>query len=150
MIPVKSLVSGMAIALAAAPPLAQATALNRIALIMAPFTPSPNLTYADLVLATFTGSAPKVVPLGTQQAGIDPVTGQNVITIVEPAGGWRFQATDTVNLPQSIFGFALFDSTGPGPLIATELLAVPVTLTAALQEINLGTAKLTLVLSPLS
>jgi hypothetical protein len=136
--------------LAAAVPLDQATALNRVGLVMAPFVPSGNLAYADLTFATFTGATPKTVALGAQQVGIDPVTGDQIITIVEPAGGWRFQATASTNLPQTIYGFALFDSTGPGPLIATELLPNPITIAASGQELNLGTVKLVVVQQPLS
>lgn len=150
MTPVASLIEAMAVALSDSVPLAQASALNRVGLVMAPFTPSPTTAYADLVLATFTGATPKTVALGAQGAAQDPVTNQQVITIVEPVGGWRFVTTDAVNLPQTIYGFALFDSTGPGPLIGCELLSEPVTLVAAGQEINLGTVKFTLVLSPLS
>ena len=150
MTPSAALVAQIATALATTTPLDQASALNRVALVMAPFTPTPQTLYADLVLATFTGSTPKTVALGAQGAAQDPVTNQEVITIVEPVGGWRFVTSDAVNLPQTIYGFALFDSTGPGPLIGSQILEEPVTLTAAGQEINLGTVKFTLVLNPLS
>ena len=150
MTPVSSLVTAMATALAGSAPLDQVTALNRVGLVMAPFTPSPTTAYADLTFATFTGATPKTVASGAQGSAQYPVTQQMVITIVEPVGGWRFVTTDAVNLPQTIYGFALFDSTGPGPLIGSELLPEPVTLVAAGQEINLGTVKLTMVLTPLS
>jgi hypothetical protein len=73
-----------------------------------------------------------------------------VITIVEPLGGWRFVTSDAVNLPQTIYGYALFDSTGGPDLLASQLLPEPITLVAAGQEINLDTVKLTMVLTPLS
>jgi hypothetical protein len=73
-----------------------------------------------------------------------------VITIVEPLGGWRFVTSDAVNLPQTIYGYALYDSTGTPELIASQLLPEPIDLVAAGQEINLGTVKLTMVLTPLS
>jgi hypothetical protein len=150
MTPVQSLVTAMATALANTPPLDQVAADNRVGLVMAPFTPSPSTAYADLVLATFTGATPKVVALGAQGSAQDPVSNQMVITIVEPLGGWRFVTSDAVNLPQTIYGYALFDSTGGPDLLASQLLPEPITLVAAGQEINLDTVKLTMVLTPLS
>lgn len=137
-------------ALANAVPLDQATALNRVALIKAPFTPDENLAYADLTLADFDGSTVLTVALGAQQVGVDPISGQQLITILEPAGGWRWITTGVTSLPQTIYGFALFDSTGPGPLLAVELLPTPIDLTAVGQQINLGSVTLTLVLTPMS
>jgi hypothetical protein len=102
------------------------------------------------VFATFTGATPKTVASGDQGAAQDPVTNQQQITVVEPAGGWRWVTTATTNLPQTIYGFALYDSTSPETLIGSGLLPEAITLTDAAQEINLGTVKFTLVLSPLS
>lgn len=150
MTPVQSLVTAMATALANTPPLDQVAADNRVGLVMAPFTPSPSTAYADLVLATFTGATPKVVALGAQGSAQDPVSNQMVITIVEPLGGWRFVTSDAVNLPQTIYGYALYDSAGGPDLLASQLLPEPITLVAAGQEINLDTVKLTMVLTPLS
>jgi hypothetical protein len=150
MTPAASLVAQMATALASSPPLDQVSALNRVGLVMAPFTPSPTTAFADLTLATFTGATPKTVALGAQEAAQDPVSNQQIVTIVEPVGGWRFVTADAVNLPQTIYGFALWDSTSPETLIGSQLLPNAVTLTAAAQEINLGTVKFTMVLQPLS
>lgn len=150
MLPTQALRLQIGTALAGTTPLDQATALNRVALISAPFTPNENLTFADLTLATFDGSTEKTVPLGSQEVGVDPLTGQQIITIVPPAGGWRFVSTGVTNLPQTIYGFCLYDSTGPGPLLACELLPTPISIVASGQQIDLGTVKLTLVLSPMS
>jgi len=150
MTPSDALVAQMASALATTPPLDQVTALNRVALVMEPFTPTRQTLLADLVLATFDGSTEKTVALGAQGSAQDPVTLQQIITIVEPLGGWRWVTSGTTNLPQSIYGFVLFDSSGPGPLLGSELLPEAITLTAIGQEVNLGTVKFTMVVNPLS
>lgn len=129
--------------------LAPAGAANKIALIAGPVTPDENLVVGDIDLASFDGSTPIAGATGTQQAGIDPVTGDQIVTIKEPAGGWRWESTGVTNLPQTIYGFALLDAT-LAELLAIGMLPVPVTITAAGQEINIGTATFRFVASPMS
>lgn len=85
-------------------------AANKIALIAADFTPDENLVLGDLTLATFTGSAPKAGATGAQGVGIDPLTGDQVITILPPAGGYLFECTVAPGAPETIFGYALVDN----------------------------------------
>jgi len=129
--------------------LAPAADNNVVALMMETVAVNENLTPDDLDLATFTGATPKLAGLGTQQAGIDPATGQQRVTILEPAGGWRWETTDAVNLPQTIYGFALLNE-ALDELYGVQLLDTPVVLTAAGQEINIGTVAMKIVQQPLS
>jgi hypothetical protein len=128
--------------------LAQAAA-NKIALVMANFVPGEQLIFADLTLATFDGSVPIAGVGGAQLTGEDPATGDQIVTIKEPAGSWRWVTTGVTNLPQTIYGYALINNAG-NVLYATQLLPAPLTLNAVGQEINLGTAKMTMVLEPLA
>jgi hypothetical protein len=129
--------------------LAPATNANKIALVTAPFTPTENLVATDLTYASFTGSTPIAGSTGAQQTGVDPNTGQQIVTIKEPLGGWRWVVGGSTGLPVTVYGFALLDST-LATLLAVEAFATPQALTETGQEINLGTAKLTVVLNPMA
>lgn len=150
MLPMKDVRLQLGELLAADPTtLAPAGAANKIALIMAAFTPDEVLVVGDLTLATFDGSTPIAGATGTQQVGNDPATGQQIITNKEPLGGWRWETTGLTNLPQTIYGWALLD-TALAVLLGVELLPTPVALTEIGQEINIGTAKLTVVEQPMT
>jgi len=129
--------------------LAPAANANKMALIAAAFTPDEGLEEGDLTYASFDGSTPITGVVGTQQAGVDPATLDQIVTIKEPAGGWRWESTGVTNLPQTIYGFALLDN-ALAVLLAVASLDEPVTITAAGQEINLGACKLTIVQQPVS
>lgn len=129
--------------------LAPAVNANKIALVAAAFTPNENLVAGDLTLATFTGSTPKAGATGAQQAGIDPPTQQQVITNLAPAGGWRWECTAAPASPESIFGFALLDST-LATLLGVALLPAPVAIAAVGDFVDLGAVTLTFVQTPLS
>ena len=150
LLPVKSVRLQLGALLAADPTtLAPAGPGNKIALISVNFVPTENLVLAGLTLANFTGSTPIVAAGGAQQVGLDPTTGQQVITMSPPAGGWRWITGNAVNLPEVIYGFALLDN-AMVTLLGVQLLTTPVQLTAAGQEINLGDVQIHLVLTPLS
>lgn len=150
MLPMKALRLELGTALAAdAAILAPVADNNEIALIAASFSPSENLAISDLVLATFTGLAPKLAGLGTQNVGIDPATQQQSITIKEPIGGWRFQCTVTPSPPQTIYGFCLTTKNGVA-LLGVEAFPVPITITEAGNFVEIGFARLTFVLQPMS
>jgi hypothetical protein len=149
MLPMKSLRLSLGTALATAAPLKQATNANVIRLIAAPFTPSEDLVVGDLTFATFTGSTGLDAELGDQDSGVDPLSGEQRVTIVEPVGGWRWETADAVNLPETIYGFALLTNASAA-LLAVQAFPSPIALTEAGQEINIGKADLTIVLSPMS
>ena len=129
--------------------LAPAASGNKVALIVEEFTPDENLVIGDLTLASFNGSTPKVAGTGTQAVGTDPATGQQIITILEPAGGWRWECGADPAEPQTVYGFCLMNNAGD-TLYATQLLDNPVTISEAGQEINLGSVKMIVIDQPLS
>jgi hypothetical protein len=120
---------------------AHATAL-RVGLVKDPFTPSDALVYGDVVLADFNGSTPKTPVPGTQPSANIPGTENFKITLSPPAGGWRWETVDLTNLPQTIYGFIVYSTTGP-TLYASALLDEPVELNAADQAIVLPEVSLT-------
>jgi hypothetical protein len=129
--------------------LAPAVNGNKIALVMQPFVPTEDLIATDLTYATFTGSTPIQGSTGAQLTGVDPATGEQVLTIKAPLGGWRWHTTATTNLPETIYGFALLDST-LASLYAVQLLPTPIALTESGQEIDLGAVTITFVLQPMN
>lgn len=128
---------------------APAVSANKVALIMAPFSLNEDLTAGALTLATFTGATPIAGSTGAQLTGLDPATFEQLITIKEPVGGWRWVTTNTVNLPQTIYGFALLDST-LATLLGVGMLTVPITLTDTGQVIDLGSITMRIQLQPIS
>lgn len=124
-------------------------AANKIALIAAPVTPGENLVFGDLTLATFTGSAPKAGAAGAQSVGIDPVTGQQVINIKPPVGGYIFACTAAPTPPETIYGFALVDD-AVAVLLGVELLPVPITIADVGDQVDCENPQMTFVLNPLT
>jgi len=129
--------------------LAPAANANEIALVSAAFTPSENMVIGDLTLASFVGSTPIVGATGAQQAGIDPVTSEQVITILAPAGGWRWECTTAPGTPQTVYGFALTTHLG-AVLLAVALLPTPVVISAVGDFVDLGAITMRIVLQPIS
>jgi hypothetical protein len=117
--------------------LAPAADANVIALVIAPFTPTEALVFADLTLADFDGSTPLAVGLGTQAEGLDPLSGDAIISLKDPVGGWRWETTGVTNLPQTVWGYALLND-GLDTVFAAERLITPIPLTAVNQVIQLG------------
>lgn len=124
--------------------LAPAALANKIMLVTNAFTPSENLTFADLDAATFDGSTPLSAGVGVQLEGLDPETNDAIITIKSPAGGWRWETTGVTDLPQTINGFALVDN-AVAVLLAAARLPAPITLTAINQVIALEGVDLRLI-----
>ncbi|SRR6266545_2116887 len=149
MVPTQALINASAAAIAAdAAALADADFLH-VYLIMAAFTPNNNLVIGDLVKATFTGAAAKATITATMQKFTDPQTGEWIIQIPEPAGGWHWQTTDTANLPQTIYGYALTDL-NEITLWGSALLDAPVVLNGVGQGVDIGQVRFRLSQSCLS
>lgn len=107
-----------------------------VTLIVAPFVPAAGLVVADLTVADFDGSDPLANTSATIQLFKDPQTGENILQVPEPAGGWHWQVTGGTSLPQTVYGYMLTDSTGAA-LLGTALLDTPVTLTATGQGLDI-------------
>ncbi len=71
----------------------------------------------------------------------DPLTGQELIRIAPPAGGWKYATTGTTGLPLTIYGAYLTNSAGDKLLGAVKFDA-PIVLTATGQLIDLGNVEL--------
>jgi len=150
MLPMKDLRLSLGDTLAAdAGTLAPVADANVIALIKAAFALSEDLVATDLTLADFTGSTPIEGATGAQQVGIDPATLQQMITIKEPAGGWRWVNADAPPATQTIYGYCLL-SNDLATLLAAAVLPTPITLTDVNQVVNLGQVNMTFVAQPLT
>jgi len=149
MLPVKALRIALGELLAADPDTLGAATANKIALVIAPFTPSENLTLLDLTLATFTGSTPKAGVADEQEAGIDPVTGEQKVTILAPLGGWRWECTGAPAEAETVYGFALVDNAAAA-LLGTDTLVDPVEIASVGDFVDLGKVEVGFVLQPMS
>jgi hypothetical protein len=108
----------------------------KVGLVKGSFTPGATLVYADVTLATFTGSTPLIPTPGTQPESVDPDNGDAIIDLVAPAGGWRWECTVDPSPAEQITGFIVYTTVGP-TLYAAELLPDPITISAANQAIVL-------------
>jgi len=126
-----------------------AAAVKNVKLVKDPFTPGSGTDYAGLVVADFDGSGAKTAASGAQQSFVDALTGQSVVQLIEPAGGWHWVTTGVTNLPQTIYGYVVTNDDN-SETFGSELLTEPITLTASGQAIDLDQVRFTLVLSPLS
>jgi hypothetical protein len=127
--------------------LAAATAL-KVHLAQAAFTPSPSLALGTLTEATFTGYSSLLATTGTQQTFNDPTSGNRIIQLKEPAGGWHWQATAGTGLPQTMFGWYLTDN-GVSILWGSALFNPTVTLVNSGDGVDIGQVRFGLVPSAL-
>jgi len=105
-------------------------------LAKAAFTPTPSLDIASLVEASFDGGSPLSAGVGPQQEFLDPASGQRIVQLLEPSGGWHWVTTGITDLPQTIFGWYATDNTD-AVLYGSGLLAIPVVLNAIGQGIDI-------------
>lgn len=116
--------------------LGAAAALN-VHLAKAVFVPSLDLLVGSLTPADFDGYAAKAAGAAPYDAYYDALTGLYSIRVKEPAGGWNWLTTGVTNLPQTIYGVYLTNSTN-ATLYGSLLLAEPVTLDAIDQGVGVG------------
>lgn len=143
MTPVNKLLDMFAAALGAdtltfSPPL---STLLYLSLIKVPYTPSPALVLSDTTdRADFTGSTALIIPAAVRVPATDPITGEVVLSLPPPAGGPKWTTSDAVNLPQTIYGMAMSQSStsfAVAKLMAVTLpFETPITLTAAAQMVE--------------
>lgn len=81
-------------------------------LIASNFSPGANTDFGTLTEASFTGYAALVAGVGNQQAFFDTVANKRVVQMLEPAGGWHWQATAGTGLPMTIYGWCLTNNAG--------------------------------------
>lgn len=127
----------------------QTTDVLKLALIQAPFAPGPTLAVADVDLADFDGSSPKLCDAGALPESLDPQNGDVLLDVRPDAGGFLFEVTGTSNLPQTIYGWAILNN-DLSVLYGSEMLAAPITLTAVNQSLEIGRVTLRLPAGSLS
>lgn len=129
--------------------LAAAAAL-KLHLAMAAFTPSLTLLLAGLTEATFVGYAALAAgATGSQNQWFDPATGNSIVEMKAPVGGWTFSCSGATGLPQTIYGYYLTDG-GVATLYASALLTPSITITASGQGIEVPNARFVFPPSPMS
>jgi hypothetical protein len=122
--------------------LASATLACKVHLAQAAFTPAPGLTVASFTEATFQGYAALAAGLNTQQVFFDPATGNQILQMLEPAGGWHWGTTGTTSLPQTIYGWYMTDNAS-ATVYGSALLPSPVVLNAASQGVDVPQVRYT-------
>lgn len=128
--------------------LAPVASANMMALIVAPFTLSENLTAGDLTLANSNGLGPIAGAVGAQEVALDPLTGAQIITLVPGAGsGWRWVTSGSFPPDIVVYGVALLDN-ALTTLLAADLLPTPVTFDAAGYQLDLDPLTMQFVLTP--
>lgn len=149
MLPMKAVRLALGELLAADTSTLAPVAANKIALIVNAFALDENLDIGTLSFATFTGGDPKAGASGAQQVGTDPVTGDQVITILAPVGGWRWECTADPTLPETIYGWALIND-AEDAILAAAILPAPIAISESGQFIDLGAVNMTFVLAPIN
>lgn len=118
-----------------------------VALIKSPFTPGQATLdgLASTDEADFDGYAQKDGSAATRKVDIDPATGDVLVTVLPPAGGWRWETSGNTNLPETIYGMALMKGTVgaifPDAVIASEVFTAPVTFTNNPQQLTVQDVK---------
>ncbi len=75
--------------------------------------------------------------------GIDPFTGDRTITLLPPVGGFEFDVTGNTNLPQSVYGFRVFNVTN-NETVGSAVLAEPLVIQQAPSTFFINAATLRL------
>ncbi len=108
--------------------LAEPTTFVAVHLAKNNFTPSPTLAITDLEEADFNSYAALHAASAATQVFNDPGSGNQIVQVREPAGGWHWQTGSSASLPQTIYGFYLTSSDGD-TLIGSERFPTPFVLT---------------------
>jgi hypothetical protein len=143
MTPGQTLINRMVNLLASdATTLAPAANAVKVHLASAAFVPSPALIVGNFTEATFVGYAALLAGLNAQQVFFDPSTGNQIIQLIDPAGGWHWQTTGAAGLPQTIYGWYVTDN-GVATVYGSQLLSAPLTLTVSGQGVDVSFVRLT-------
>jgi len=130
--------------------LAPAMNANTVALIVAPFTLSENLTIGSLTLASTNGLGPIACATGSQEVAISPVTNQQIITIVPGAGsGFRWVTSGSFTAPITIYGYAL-TTASQAALLAAQTLPSPISVSQTGYQIDLDPIQMTFNVTPIT
>lgn len=147
MIPTSVILDATADLLAADTGTLGAVAAMNVHLIVEPFTPSESTDFTALTEASFTGGAALACGTGTQQVFTDPLTGERIIQLKEPAGGFSWECTADPVAPETVYGFVVTDDADT-VTYGSALLATPVPISAAGQGFSVSYIRLTMAISP--
>lgn len=111
--------------------------LGKVKPIRQPYAYTPGMVLADLTLADFATST--ALAMGDEPSTYtDPLTGDEIIALAAPVGGFEWLVTAGTNLPQTIYGYALTDAAGTVLIGVTDPLTDPLPLTTVGQGIDAG------------
>lgn len=150
MVPTQVMLDSVATVVATDTAVLAAALFLKVFLVKAAFTPGPTLVVGSLTPADFAGSTPLANTTAVMLKYIDPTTGEWIVEVPPPVGGWHWQTTSAItNLPQTIYGWALVDSTS-AVLYGTALLPAPRLLNGNNQGIDIPAVNFRLSQSSLS
>lgn len=122
--------------------LAHATTPAEVCLTTVPFTPQLNMSPAMFTQPTFPGYAPLPSGVGPQQLFGDASTGNLIVQLLEPAGGWHWAVTGTVTTPETIYGYFITSPDGTA-IWGAQLFAVPVIINGGGQAVDVDQVRFT-------
>lgn len=76
-----------------------------VRLAINPFTPTVNTVLADFTEATYTGYAAITTSIAGATVITDPLTGDRLLVIPPPAGGFIYTCTAAPSPSQSVYGY---------------------------------------------
>lgn len=126
-----------------------AAAACKLHLAQAAFVPALTLLIANLTEATFAGYGALSGAAGVQISFFDPASGNQIVEMQTPGGGWLFLCTGTTGLPQTIYGSYLTDN-GNANLYGSQLLPTPLNITASGQAVEIANARFVFPPSPMT
>lgn len=109
---------------------------NLMILFQNPATPGPQMVMADFTEADFDGYAARDVLYDGLPESIDPVTGDILISVPPETTAYLWETTGLTNLPQTIYGYAIVNSTKT-TVYAAERFDEPIELNAVNQSISI-------------
>jgi len=122
--------------------LAAVTAMH-VHLVLDAISPGLDTDFLTLTEPTFTGGAAKNAGTGAQTTFFDPLTGQRVIQLLEPAGGWSWICTVAPASAETVNAVVVTD-TADTVTLGSQVLDDPVTITNIGDAITVGTLQLRL------
>lgn len=125
----------------------QAADALKVKLVSADFVFDDTMVPGDFTLATFTGSAAKLVALNDQEVGYDPLTQTRFMQLIPPIGGWYYECTVAPDPTQTIYGAIVTTNDGV-TLLGVEKLEVPVVIADVGDSVTLPPLRLSLPNAP--
>ncbi len=115
--------------------IAHGTNAVKVGVVTENINPTLDSVIGDFTVATADGLAALSGVVGAQLESVDPVTGELIVEIKPPAGGFRFELTGVTGAPYTVYGFVLMNSAASA-WYGFEKLETPITLTAVNEAIT--------------